>query len=46
LSDQEIAERLGLSAGSVRQYTHRIYQKLNVSDRRQAAAMARKLGMR
>jgi LuxR family maltose regulon positive regulatory protein len=40
LSNQEIADRLVLALGSVKQYTHRIYQKLGVKNRRQAARKA------
>jgi LuxR family maltose regulon positive regulatory protein len=43
LSNKEIAEQLVLATGSVKQYTHRIYQKLGVKNRRQAVRTARDL---
>lgn len=39
-SNQEIAERLYITAGTVRVHVHAILNKLNVSDRTQAAALA------
>ena len=40
LSNKEIAAQLFLSTGSVKQYAHRIYQKLRVSNRREAVRRA------
>lgn len=45
LTNKEIADRLFISPGTVRQHTHNIYQKLAVRDRRQAAAKAAELGI-
>ncbi|WP_273844110.1 response regulator transcription factor [Rubrobacter calidifluminis] len=45
LSNQEIAERLYLSVGTVKSHVHRIISKLGVSDRTQAAVLAVQLGM-
>jgi LuxR family maltose regulon positive regulatory protein len=40
LSNKEIAAQLYLSIGSVKQYAHRIYQKLKVPNRREAVRRA------
>ena len=45
LTNKEIAAQLSISPGTVRQHTHNIYQKLAVSDRRQAASKAAELGL-
>ena len=45
LTNKEIAAQLSISPGTVRQHAHNIYQKLAVSDRRQAAAKAVELGI-
>ncbi len=45
LSNQDIAQRLVLSARTVKWYTHQIYEKLDVNDRSQAVTRARKLGL-
>lgn len=45
LSNKEIAARLVLSAGTVKNYTSTIYQKLGVNKRRQAVAKALALGI-
>lgn len=43
LSDREIADRLVLALNSVKWYTHQIYAKLAVENRRQAVAKAQEL---
>jgi LuxR family maltose regulon positive regulatory protein len=45
LSNKEIAERLSISAVTVKRHSANIYQKLGVHSRRQAAAKAAGLGM-
>ncbi len=45
LSNAEIAKRLYLSEGTVRNYTSAIFAKLNVSDRTQAVVVALKSGL-
>jgi LuxR family maltose regulon positive regulatory protein len=45
LSNKEIASELVLATSSVKQYTHRIYQKLGVKNRRKAVRAAIDLGM-
>jgi LuxR family maltose regulon positive regulatory protein len=45
LSNKEIAERLNISAVTVKRHSANIYQKLGVHSRRQAAAKAAGLGM-
>jgi ATP/maltotriose-dependent transcriptional regulator MalT len=45
LSNQEIADQLVISKGTVTQHTHNIYQKLNVSSRWQAVTEATRLGI-
>lgn len=44
-SNQELAQRLFVSVGTVKTHVHRIYQKLGVSSRTQAVAGARTLGL-
>jgi DNA-binding NarL/FixJ family response regulator len=44
LTNKEIALRLNLTEGTVKNYISVIYQKLNVQDRTQAALKARELG--
>jgi LuxR family maltose regulon positive regulatory protein len=45
LSDKEIAESLGISPLTVRKHTYNLYQKLQVSGRREAVAQAEALGL-
>lgn len=44
-SNRQIAERLGYGVGTVKDYVQRIIQKMEVSDRTQAAVKAVRLGM-
>jgi LuxR family maltose regulon positive regulatory protein len=43
LSNQEIADRLVLSQGTIKTHTHNLYRKLGVQSRTQAIARAREL---
>jgi LuxR family maltose regulon positive regulatory protein len=45
LSDKEIAQALGISSLTVRKHTYNLYQKLQVSGRREAVAQAQALGL-
>jgi LuxR family maltose regulon positive regulatory protein len=45
LSNKEIAAQLTISVGTVKQYTSRIYKKLNVHNRRQAVIHAYEVGI-
>src|SRR5690606_20464281 len=45
LSNADIAKRLFLSEGTVRNYTSAIFAKLNVSDRTQAVVAALRAGL-
>ncbi|HNT55657.1 MAG TPA: response regulator transcription factor, partial [Anaerolineaceae bacterium] len=45
LSNADIAGRLYLSEGTVRNYTSAIFSKLNVSDRTQAVILALRYGL-
>ena len=42
LSNQEIAKRLFISENTVKSHVHSILEKLNLSDRKEAAEYARK----
>ncbi|MBW8351959.1 response regulator transcription factor [Bacillus sp. IITD106] len=43
LTNQEIANQLFLSVGTVKGYTHQIYKKIGVKNRVQAARIAQKV---
>ena len=45
LTNQEIAERLVVTVGTVKTHVHHIYGKLNVRSRTEAAARARALNL-
>jgi DNA-binding NarL/FixJ family response regulator len=45
LSNREIAEKLDLAEGTVKNYISQIYEKLNVKDRNQAIEKANELGL-
>jgi DNA-binding NarL/FixJ family response regulator len=45
LTNADIAQQLYLSAGTVRNYTSAIFEKLGVSDRTQAAVAAIRMGL-
>jgi LuxR family maltose regulon positive regulatory protein len=45
LTNKEIAQRLGISSETVKRHASSLYQKLDVHNRRQAAARARALGL-
>ncbi len=44
-SNRQIAQALGVTVGTVKTYTHRIYQKLDVESRVQAVSRARSLNL-
>ena len=44
LPNKEIADRLGISAGTIKIHLHNIYQKLNVSSRRELVRVAQEKG--
>jgi len=45
LANREIADSLILTVGTVKAHTHHIYGKLNATNRVQAVARARELGL-
>jgi LuxR family maltose regulon positive regulatory protein len=45
MTNQEAADHLVLSVGTIKVHTRHIYQKLGVSSRTQAVAKARELGL-
>ena len=44
-SNQEIAERLGITAGTAKRHLHHLFEKLQVPSRRKALALARDRGL-
>jgi LuxR family maltose regulon positive regulatory protein len=44
-TNQEIAEQLIVSRGTVKAHTHSIYRKLEVTNRTEAVARARQIGI-
>jgi LuxR family maltose regulon positive regulatory protein len=45
MTNQEVADELVISVGTVKWYTSQIYGKLDVGNRTEAAARARDLGL-
>ena len=45
LSNQEIAERLGITVGTTKWHLHHLFQKLEVPSRAKATALARERGL-
>ena len=45
LSNQEIAERLGITVGTTKWHLHHLFEKLQVPTRAKAAALARERGL-
>ena len=45
LSNQEIAQRLGITVGTTKWHLHQLYGKLQVPSRAKAAALARERGL-
>ena len=45
LSNQEIAERLGITVGTAKWHLHHLFEKLQVPSRAKAAALARERGL-
>jgi len=44
-SNQEIAERLGITVGTTKWHLHHMFEKLQVRTRAKAAVLARELGL-
>jgi LuxR family maltose regulon positive regulatory protein len=45
MSNREIADRIFVTEGTVKNHAHSLYGKLNVTTRTQAIARARELGL-
>lgn len=45
LSNQEIADRVGITVGTVKWHLHHLFEKLQVTSRAKAAAVARNRGL-
>ena len=45
LSNQEIAERLGITVGTTKWHLHQLFEKLRVPSRAKAVALARERGL-
>ena len=45
LSNQEIADRLGITVGTTKWHLHQLFEKLRVTSRAKAVALARKQGL-
>ena len=45
LSNQEIADRLGITVGTAKWHVHQLLEKLRVPSRAKAAALAREQGL-
>ena len=45
LSNQEIAERLGITVGTTKWHIHHLFEKLEVPSRAKAVALARDCGL-
>ena len=44
-SNQEIADRLGITVGTTKWHLHQLFEKLRVTSRAKAVALARKQGL-
>ena len=45
MSNQEIAERLGITVGTTKWHLHQLFEKLHVPSRAKATALARERGL-